>query len=192
MQTGRQHGGTGLGEASNTIRPISPHQEQLNIWESIPEGMLTSSARRWATVTLGKMPLELVRDHSLGSLEAARDDVGHSANNIQDFCASRSSREDVIKGIGVMAEVLQVTLPSPEALTFMAEIIAEEVQPYYLPLAIKDTIKKHKWATLPNAAEVIEAAQPYQQNVIVTQNLLRHTVRKLSMAIKIHPERTQA
>lgn len=128
------------------------------------------------------MPETLAREHTYDWLHDNELALGGwlVAQNMADLGASQNN---IIKNLGVVAEVLQVELPSPGALRVIADLL-KDIPALAWPHVVRDVCKMTKrWGNrMPEPKAFLDAAELHIQTYNTLVKQVELTIRKLNRA----------
>ena len=181
MQTGTQLSEIGFDVQSTT----TPATEALQRTASTLAPTLSSYNLHLMSKTLGVMPLTIAKNVlSLDWFDEAIDSLVWDIDKASREQLCPTDKERIIKAVGVVAEVLQVELPSAPALRIYADVLSE-IPTCCWAETCSEVLRTHKYNTLPKPASFLEAAAPLVAGAQATRNLLEHTKKKIEMAREI-------
>lgn len=184
MQTGTPPGATGSGDQKNTIQPIDKAKAT---WAGILEPTLLSSSKHYVNSLFGVMPLTIAKERTSDWLREAEAALANELRELEQVSMALTPRDRIIRSLGVIAEVLQVELPSAEALKIYAQLL-EEIPVCCWNETCQAVLKEHKYNTLPKPADFLRSAEPVRRQAQSVVALIRQTNRKISEALQIQGE----
>lgn len=179
MPTGTPPGATGSGDRSTSIQPTESQPPAP--WASILNETLTHSDKRLVHKLAHALP-EKLASLDFASLEAKRARLDYIVEAI-DAAREPATPETIMKTLGVVAEVLQVSLPSAPALKVYANVLADIPGPA-LAQAATVVLSTHDYNTMPAPAKFRKAADQHTRYLASIRSLAVNCATKIKMAIE--------